>query len=149
MDWRVSFIPNELNDLTPKELDCKVNPKVIMNVRIGKGRVGAGFPVLVEDMAFSGYLRVKIKFMSRFPFVKLAELSFLEKPQFDYVLKPLGSDSFGFDVNVIPGLQSFIREQVHAILGPLMYAPNVFAVDVDRFVAGDFDLSKLLKSPTF
>ncbi|KAI8367199.1 C2 domain-containing protein [Choanephora cucurbitarum] len=139
MDWRVSFIPNDLEDLTPEELDYKVNPKVIMVARIGKGRVGAGFPVLVENMAFSGYLRVKIKFMSRYPFIKLAQLSFLEKPQFDYVLKPLGTDHFGFDVNIIPGLQSFIREQVHGILGPLMYSPNVFTVDVDRFLAGDFD----------
>ena len=142
MDWRVSFIPNDLEDLTPEELDYKVNPKVIMVARIGKGRVGAGFPVLVENMAFSGYLRVKIKFMSRYPFVKLAQLSFLEKPQFDYVLKPLGTDHFGFDVNIIPGLQSFIREQVHGILGPLMYSPNVFTVDVDRFLAGDFDFGK-------
>ncbi|KAI9485598.1 MAG: C2 domain-containing protein [Benjaminiella poitrasii] len=141
MDWRISFIPNDLDDLSEEELDSKVNPKVIMNVRVGKGRVGAGFPVLVENMAFSGHLRLKIKFMGRFPFVKLAEMSFLEKPQFDYVLKPLGTDSFGFDVNVIPGLQSFIRDQVHNILGPMMYAPNVFTVDVDRFFVGDFDLS--------
>ncbi|KAG2236778.1 hypothetical protein INT48_006962 [Thamnidium elegans] len=141
MDWRVSFIPNDLDDLTPKELEYKVNPKVIMNARFGKGRVGAGIPVLVEDMAFSGYLRIKIKFMSRFPFIKLLDASFLEKPQFDYVLKPLGSDSFGFDVNVIPGLASFIREQVHSMLGPLMYFPNVLSVDVDRFCSGDFDFS--------
>jgi Ca2+-dependent lipid-binding protein len=141
MDWRVSFTPNDLDGLTRKELDYKVNPRVIMSARIGKGRVGAGIPVLLEDMAFSGHLRMKIKFMSRYPFVKLAEASFLEKPQFDYVLKPLGSDSFGFDVNVIPGLARFIREQVHAILGPLMYAPNVLTVDVDRFMAGDFDFS--------
>ncbi|CEP18998.1 hypothetical protein [Parasitella parasitica] len=141
MDWKVSFIPNEMNDLSLKELDYKVNPKVIMNVRVGKGRVGAGFPVLIEDMAFAGHLRMKVKFMSRFPFVKLVEACFLGRPQFDYVLKPLGSDSFGFDVNVIPGLASFIRDQVHNILGPLMYAPNVFAVDVDKFFAGDFDLS--------
>lgn len=141
MDWRVSFIPNDLDDLTPTELDYKVNPKVIMYARFGKGRMGAGIPVLVEDMAFSGHMRIKIKFMSRFPFIKLLDASFLEKPQFDYVLKPLGSDSFGFDVNVIPGLASFIREQVHAMLGPLMYAPNVLTVDVDRFMAGDLDFS--------
>ncbi|KAI8364384.1 C2 domain-containing protein [Blakeslea trispora] len=141
MDWRVSFIPNDLEDLTQDELDYKVNPKVIMVARIGKGRVGAGFPILVENMAFSGYLRVKIKFISRYPFVKLAQLSFLERPQFDYVCKPLGSDHFGFDVNVIPGLQSFIREQIHGILGPLMYAPNVFSVDMERFLAGDFDFN--------
>ncbi|KAI7902614.1 C2 domain-containing protein [Cokeromyces recurvatus] len=141
MDWRVSFIPNDLDDLSKEELDYKINPRVIMNARVGKGRIGAGFPVVVEDMAFSGHLRLQIKFMSRFPFVKLVELSFLEKPQFDYVLKPLGTDNFGFDVNVIPGLQSFIRDQVHSILGPLMYTPNVFTVDVDRFFEGDFDLN--------
>ncbi|KAI7885425.1 C2 domain-containing protein [Mucor mucedo] len=141
MDWRVSFIPNDLDDLTPKELEYKVNPKVIMNARIGKGRMGAGIPVMLEDMAFSGHLRIKIKFMSRFPFVKLFEASFLEKPQFDYILKPLGADSFGFDVNVIPGLASFIRDQVHSILGPLMYYPNQLAIDVERFCSGDFDFS--------
>lgn len=141
MDWRVSFTPNDLDDLTPRELDYKVNPRVIMNARIGKGRVGAGIPVMLEDMAFSGHLRVTIKFMSRYPFVKLAEVSFLGKPQFDYILKPLGADSFGFDVNVIPGLANFIQEQVHSMLGPLMYAPNVLTVDVDRFMAGDFDFS--------
>lgn len=141
MDWRISFIPNDLDDLTPKELEYKVNPKVIMNARIGKGKVGAGIPVLLEDMAFSGHLRIKIKFMSRFPFIKLLEASFLEKPQFDYILKPLGSDSFGFDVNVIPGLASFIRDQVHSMLGPVMYYPNQLAIDVDRFCSGDFDFS--------
>ncbi|KAG1222370.1 hypothetical protein G6F68_020657 [Rhizopus microsporus] len=101
MDWKVSFVPNDLNDLSIQELEQKVNPKVIMNVRVGKGRVGAGFPVLVEDMSFLGHLRVKIKFMSKFPFAKLVDISFLEKPQFDYVLKPLGTDSFGFDVNIV------------------------------------------------
>ncbi|CAO3663290.1 unnamed protein product [Rhizopus stolonifer] len=147
MDWKVSFVPNDLDDLTVQELEQKVNPKVIMNVRVGRGRVGAGFPVLVENMSFTGHLRVKIKFMGRFPFAKLVDISFLEKPHFDYGLKPLGTDSFGFDVNIasihtlIPGLQSFIQEQVHAILGPLMYAPNVFTLDLEKLLAGDFDFS--------
>lgn len=100
MDWKVSFVPNDLDDLTVQELEQKVNPKVIMNVRVGRGRVGAGFPVLVENMSFTGHLRVKIKFMGRFPFAKLVDISFLEKPHFDYGLKPLGTDSFGFDVNI-------------------------------------------------
>ncbi|KAI8880983.1 hypothetical protein K501DRAFT_253973 [Backusella circina FSU 941] len=141
MDWKVSFIPNDTHDLTEKELDYKVNPKVIMSVRFGKGRMGAGFPVLVEDMAFIGHLRMQIKFMSKFPYVKIVQASFLEKPKFDYVLKPLGSDSFGFDVNVIPGLQTFIREQVHHMLGPIMYSPNVLTLDMEKFFAGDFDLT--------
>lgn len=117
MDWKVSFIPNDLNDLSLKELDRKVNPKITMNVRFGKGRIGAGFPVLIEDMSFHGHLRVKIKFMSKFPFAKLVDMSFLEKPQFDYVLKPLGTDSFGFDVNLVSYYKRyFIKERAHFIL---------------------------------
>lgn len=101
MDWKVSFTPNDLTDLSPKELDLKVNPRITINVRFGKRMVGAGFPCLVEDMTFNGHMRVKIKFISRFPFAKMVDACFLEKPAFDYVLKPLGSDSFGFDVNYV------------------------------------------------
>jgi Ca2+-dependent lipid-binding protein len=61
---------------------------------------------------------------------------FLERPQFDYVCKPLGGDTFGFDINFIPGLESFIQEQIHANLGPMMYNPNVFPVEVAKMLAG-------------
>ncbi|KAI8987617.1 C2 domain-containing protein [Mycotypha africana] len=141
MDCKVSFISHDLSDLSSEELNSKVNPKIIMQVRFGGRRVGAGFPVLLEDLTFAGHLRVKIKLMSRYPFMKTLEVSFLDKPEFDYVLKPLGTDTFGLDVNFIPGLQSFIREQVHNILGPLMYAPNVLTVDAEKVLAGDFDFS--------
>lgn len=30
----------------------------------------------------------------------------------------------GFDIASIPGLSGFVREQVHATLGPMMYDPN-------------------------
>ncbi|KAG0166021.1 hypothetical protein DFQ30_007676 [Apophysomyces sp. BC1015] len=142
MDWRVSFTPGDLTDLTPEERNIRVNPKIVMTVRVGKGAMGAGFPILVEDMSFTGHMRVKIKFMNKFPYAKVLEACFLEKPKFDYVCKPLGSDSFGFDVNVIPGLQSFIRDQIHTILGPLMYAPNVFTFDIDKFFAGELDITQ-------
>ncbi|KAI9309463.1 C2 domain-containing protein [Cunninghamella echinulata] len=142
MDWKVSFTPNDLTDLSPKELDLKVNPRITINVRFGKRMVGAGFPCLVEDMTFNGHMRVKIKFISRFPFAKMVDACFLEKPAFDYVLKPLGSDSFGFDVNYIPGLHSFIREQVHAILGPMLYAPNTFTLDIEKLMAGELDITQ-------
>lgn len=44
----------------------------------------------------------------------------------------------------IPGLHGFVREQAHAILGPMMYAPNVFTFDVDKFFAGELDICKLM-----
>ncbi|KAI8099043.1 C2 domain-containing protein [Halteromyces radiatus] len=142
MDWKVSFTPSDLTDLTWEEMDTKVNPRITLNVRFGKKMVAAGFPCLVEDMTFSGHMRVKIKFIARFPFAKMVDASFLEKPTFDYVLKPLGTDSFGFDVNFIPGLHSFIREQVHAILGPMLYAPNTFTLDIEKLMAGELDITQ-------
>lgn len=104
MDWGLSFTPNDVSDLTPKQLRSKVNPKIVLSVRVGKGIAAAAMPVLLEDMSFSGLLRVRIKLMTTFPHVQVVDLSFMEKPTFDYVLKPLGGETFGFDIaNVRPG----------------------------------------------
>lgn len=74
--------------------------------------------------------------MTNFPHVRTVELSFIEKPTFDYVLKPIGGETFGFDINSIPGLAPFIRDQVHANLGPMMYDPNVFTIDLEALLSG-------------
>ncbi|CEP18365.1 hypothetical protein [Parasitella parasitica] len=140
MDWKLSFIPNDVLDLTAREAQQKVNPKIVLTIRVGKGMLGAGMPVLLEDIAFSGHLRIKLKLFNEMPHVKSVELSFLEKPHFDYVLKPVGGDTFGFDINNIPGLESFIKDQVHSNLGPMMYAPNVFTLDVAAMMQGGNDL---------
>ncbi|KAG0171493.1 hypothetical protein DFQ28_001023 [Apophysomyces sp. BC1034] len=142
MDWTVSFVPNDTSEMTKKQIERKINPKVVLNIRLGKGMVGAGIPVLVENMSFRGQMRIKFKFMSKFPHVKTVEACFMDKPQFDYVLKPIGGETFGFDVNNIPGLQGFVRDQVHTILGPMMYYPNTFAFDVDKFFAGELDITQ-------
>ncbi|ORX52810.1 hypothetical protein DM01DRAFT_1336589 [Hesseltinella vesiculosa] len=142
MDWIVSFEPNDTIGMTKKELEDQVSPKVQLQIRLGKGFVGAAFPVLVENMSFHGHLRIKIQFISKFPHIKIVEACFMEKPEFDYVLKPLGGDTIGFDVNKIPGLQGFVREQAHAILGPMFYYPNVFSYDIEKFFSGELDISQ-------
>ena len=98
MDWKFSFTPNDVSDLTARQLKNKVNPKVVLAIRVGKGLVGKDLPILVEDMSCTGIMRVKIKLMAQFPHVKTLDLSFLERPDFDYVLKPIGGDTFGFDI---------------------------------------------------
>lgn len=98
MDWGISFTPNDVADLTPKQAQNIVNPKIVLSVRVGKGVASATIPVLLEDMSFSGNLRVRMKLMTNFPHIQLVDLSFMEKPVFDYVLKPLGGETFGFDV---------------------------------------------------
>ena len=92
--------------------------------------------VIIENMAFSGLMRVKIKLQIPFPHVERVEICFLEKPTIDFVLKPLGGDTLGFDINFIPGLESFILEQIHANIGPIMYAPNVFPIEVAKMLSG-------------
>jgi Ca2+-dependent lipid-binding protein len=99
MVWGFSFTPNDISDMTQREAQRKVNPKIVLAVRVGKGLATAAMPILVEDMSFSGTMRVKLKLMSNFPHVQTVEISFLKPPEFDYVLKPLGGDKFGFDIS--------------------------------------------------
>ncbi|TBU34912.1 tricalbin [Dichomitus squalens] len=137
MEWWFSFTPNDTSEMTKKQKLSRVNPKVILSVRLGKGFASAAMPVLLEDMTFSGHLKVRMKLMTNFPHVQLVDLSFMEKPYFDYALKPLGGETFGFDVNNIPGLSAFIRDTVHSILGPMMYDPNVFTLNLEQMLSGE------------
>ncbi|KAG0049221.1 hypothetical protein BGZ83_005948 [Gryganskiella cystojenkinii] len=141
MDWRVSFTPTDIEDMTPRQLRTQINPKIVLTIRVGKGIIGAGMPILVEDMSFKGYMRFKIKLMANFPHIKTVDFCFLEPPEIDYVLKPVGGDTFGMDIAHIPGLQSFIRDQTHAILGPMMYAPNVYTLDMEQMMTGGASLT--------
>ncbi len=98
MDWSFSFTPNDVSDLTPRQLATKSNPRIVLSIRVGKGPASAKFPVLVEDMTLSGLLRIRLKLMSSFPHVQVVDVCFLGKPHIDYVLKPIGGETFGFDM---------------------------------------------------
>ncbi|PHH68181.1 hypothetical protein CDD82_752 [Ophiocordyceps australis] len=136
MDWKFSFTPNDTADMTSRQIKNKINPKVVLEIRIGKAMISKGIDVIVEDMAFSGIMRLKIKLQIPFPHVDRIDMCFLERPTIDYVCKPLGGESFGFDINFIPGLETFILEQIHGNLAPMMYAPNVFPIEVAKMLAG-------------
>ncbi|KAF1942413.1 tricalbin [Clathrospora elynae] len=136
MDWKFSFTPNDTADLTSRQIKNKINPKIVLEIRIGKGLVSKGLDVIVEDMAFSGLMRLKFKLQLPFPHIEKVEMSFMERPTIDYVCKPLGGETFGFDINFIPGLETFIMEQIHANLGPMMYDPHVFPIEIAKMLAG-------------
>ncbi|KAH0838563.1 C2 domain-containing protein [Lanmaoa asiatica] len=136
MDWEISFTPNDVSDLTPRQAARKVNPKIVLAMRIGRGLATAAMPILIEDISFSGLMRVRMKLVSNFPHIQIVDLSFLERPVFDYVLKPVGGETFGFDIAHIPGLSEFIREMVHASIGPMMYDPNVFTLNLEQLLSG-------------
>ena len=137
MDWQFSFTPNDVADLTSRQIKNKINPKVVLEIRIGKGPLSKGLDVIVEDMACTGLMRVKVKLQIPFPHIEKVEICFLGRPSLDYVCKPLGGDTFGFDINFIPGLEKFIMEQIHANLGPMMYDPNVFPIEIAKMLAGN------------
>lgn len=137
MDWKFSFTPNDTMDLTARQLKNKINPKVVLEVRVGKGVVSKGLDVIVEDFAFSGLMRVKVKLQVPFPHIERVDVCFLGQPEIDYVCKPLGGEYLGFDINFIPGLESFIKEQIHGNLAPMMYEPNVFPVEIAKMLAGN------------
>ncbi|KAK4693255.1 hypothetical protein P7C71_g4110, partial [Lecanoromycetidae sp. Uapishka_2] len=137
MDWKFSFTPNDKMDLTARQLKNKINPKVVLEIRIGKGMISHGMDIIVEDFAFSGLLRVKLKLQIPFPHIEKIEICFLGKPDIDYVCKPLGGDTLGFDINFIPGLEGFIKEQIHGNLAPIMYDPNVFPIEIAKMLAGN------------
>ncbi|RPD58353.1 tricalbin [Lentinus tigrinus ALCF2SS1-6] len=137
MEWWFSFTPNDVSELTEKQKLNKVNPKIILNVRVGKGLASAAMPILLEDMMFSGHMKIRMKLMTNFPHVQLVDLSFMEKPVFDYVLKPIGGETFGFDIGNIPGLSAFIRDTVHSVLSPMMYEPNVFTLNLEQMLSGE------------
>ena len=137
MDWKFSFTPNDVMDLTARQLKNKINPKVALEIRLGKGVISKGLDVIVEDFAFSGLMRVKVKLQIPFPHIEKVEICFIGRPEIDYVCKPLGGDTLGFDIGFLPGLESFINEQIHGNLAPIMYEPNVFPIEIAKMLAGN------------
>lgn len=137
MDWKFSFTPNDTADLTARQIKNKINPKIVLEIRVGKAMISKGLDVIVEDMACTGIMRVKMKLQLPFPHIDRVEISFLGRPEIDYVCKPIGGDMLGFDINFIPGLETFIQEQIHANLGPMMYDPNVFPIEIAKMLAGN------------
>lgn len=139
MDWSFNFSPNDVSDMTQNELKNKIDPKIALGIRIGKGFVGASLPILVENMSFIGNLRIKIQLGDTFPHVDIISICFLEPPKIDYALKPVGGNTLGIDVmSVIPGLSSFVNGLINSNLAPMMYYPNTI----------DINLNDILKQPS-
>lgn len=104
MEWWLSFTPKDTSELTERQKLNKVNPKIILSVRLGKGIASAAMPILLEDISFNGHMKIRMKLMTNFPHVQLVDLSFMDKPVIDYVLKPIGGETFGFDIANVRGL---------------------------------------------
>ena len=74
MDLKLSFTPNDTADMTATQAADKVNPKVVLTIKVGKGKVLLTKDVVVEDVAFAGVMRIRLKLMNNFPHVQTVDL---------------------------------------------------------------------------
>lgn len=136
MDWAFSFAPNDTDDMTKNEIKKKINPKVALGVTIGKAFITKSLPILVEDMSFTGRMKIRLKLSDNFPHVKIVSVQFLEPPTIDYALKPVGGDTLGLDImSFIPGLSTFVNSIIHSTMRPMLYAPNSLDIDVEEIMS--------------
>lgn len=135
-DWAFSFTPDDTSDMTKRQIEKKINPKVALGVRVGKAFVSKRLPILVEDMSVSGRVKITLNLSLNFPHIKIVSVSLLEPPKIDFVLKPVGGDMLGLDImSLIPGLKTLIFSLVNSNVGPMLYAPNHLDVDVEELMA--------------
>lgn len=132
MDWGCSFTPNEVADLNYKQMKNKVNEKVVVKVNV----FGFEIPVAVSDVSFKCLLRVRLRMMSSFPHIETVNVSLLEPPQFDFNSRLLGDSTFNWEVLAFPGLYPFINQMIKKYVGPILYAPLSFQLNVEQLMAG-------------
>lgn len=132
MDWGVSFTPNEIADSSNKQLKNKVNEKVVVKVKL----FGITLPVAVSDVSFKCFVRVRMRMMASFPHIQTINVSLLEPPQFDFNCRLLGETTFNWEVLAFPGLYPFINEMIKRVVGPILFSPLSFQLNVEQLMAG-------------
>lgn len=135
MDWKFSFTPNDVLNMTPKEAKKKVNPKIALGVTVGKGFISKSLPVLVEDINIAGRVKITVTLGDDFPNIKVVSISLLEPPLIDFALKPVGGDMLGLDImSFLPGLKSFVKSMINLNIGPMLYAPNKMDINIQELL---------------
>ncbi|KAJ3286488.1 hypothetical protein HK104_009001 [Borealophlyctis nickersoniae] len=110
MEWDLGFVPIDEDRLSKVQLergDVRQS-KIELTARVGKGVASIPLPVLVTDLELKGTMRIKLKFISGFPFIKTIDLQFREKPLVDFTIRPLK----GMDLMDTPGLNSFLQDTI-------------------------------------
>ncbi|TFK25271.1 hypothetical protein FA15DRAFT_668641 [Coprinopsis marcescibilis] len=135
-EWDISFTPDDTKEMTVGQAETQVSPRVLLHVRLGKGFATAALPILVEGISLKGRMKIRMKLAAAFPYVQILDFCFMTPPEINYVLKPIGGETFGFDIASIPGLSTFIQDTTHGILGPMMYHPNIYRLNLEQMMSG-------------
>ncbi|CCH59453.1 hypothetical protein TBLA_0B06290 [Henningerozyma blattae CBS 6284] len=135
MDLSIAFTPGDINDMTAKEISQRIEPRVVLSLKIKKGIVSKDLKVICENLNVSGIVRLLFEFSSVYPNIKVVSLQLLKPPQIDFVLKPLGGDTLGLDVmSAFPGFKDAVQSSINGTLGPMMYAPNKLDINIDELM---------------
>ncbi|KAJ3112385.1 hypothetical protein HDU96_004597 [Phlyctochytrium bullatum] len=124
MDMDLNFTPVDEDDFSKRE-------KELGDIRNSRIEVKFhGVPILVSNIEFSGKLRIGIKYMTKYPHIKLVEYSFLEPPLVNFKLRPLK----GIDL-MDSGISSTIKSVINSSLACYV-EPNKQHFDVEAFFNG-------------
>ncbi|PJF19427.1 Tcb1p [Paramicrosporidium saccamoebae] len=130
LDVEVCFIPKDTDTsvATGDTSSPQWNSKVVLNARMGKGRLGVDVPVMLKEISIFGKLRLQLELGPTVPFVNKIQLGFLETPRFDFILKPLKS----FDLMDLPGLSNWISSSLTETINDTMVDPNMVVIPLRR-----------------
>lgn len=130
------FYPSELSEEsrqtiirmrpTAGEQAAQWNSKIVLVARFGKGFVGMDVPVMIKEIAFFGKLRVQLELMQEMPLLRQVQLSFLETPKIDFVLRPLKA----FDLMDLPGLSNWMMSMINDNLEAQLVNPNRITINI-------------------
>lgn len=132
MDWSFSFTPHATADSSAKQLKNYVNQRVVLKANV----FGITIPVVVENVAFKAWARVRLRMTTKFPHVETVNVSMMEPPEFDFISKLLGESVFNWEVLSIPGLYPFINEMIKKFVGPMVFRPFSFQLNVPQLLSG-------------
>lgn len=134
MDWTFSLIPNAQADTTVKQMRNHANFEIIVKAKI----FGVTVPVLISNISMRADARIRLRMMSNFPHIQTVNVSLSDTPDFDFIFKIIGSNSiFGFELFNIPGLYMMVKEMVKKYLGPMLFQPLSFELNLEQLLAGN------------
>ncbi|KAI5963517.1 TCB1 [Candida pseudojiufengensis] len=133
MDWGFSFTPNANVDANNKQLKNNVNENIVVKATV----FGVTLPITIADVSFKGLARIRLRLMTSFPHVETVNVSMIKPPQYDFNTKILGEASWWWEVLAFPGLYPLINEMVKKYVGPILFNPMSFQLNVQQLLAGN------------
>lgn len=132
MDWAFSFTPHAVADCSSKQLKNYVNQRIVVKASL----FGITIPVVVENVAFKAWARIRLRMTTKFPHIETVNVTLMEPPEFDFISKVFGETIFNWEVLSIPGLYPFINEMIKKFVGPMLFKPFSFQLNVPQLLSG-------------